>query len=46
VPAKPVVVTTEIRVYAARAVYPHDFLRRAFDRRHEFRQKFILESQD
>ena len=45
-PAKPVVVTADVRVYAARAVYPHDLLRRAFDRRHQFRQKFVLEIQE
>ncbi len=45
-PAKPVVVTAEVRVYAARAVYPHDLLRRAFDCRHQFRQKFVLEIQE
>jgi len=46
VPAKPIVVTAEVRVYATCAVYPHDLLRRAFDRRHQFRQKFVLESQE
>ena len=45
-PAKPVVVTADVRVYAARAVYPHDLLRRASDCRHQFRQKFVLESQE
>ncbi len=38
--------TTEICVYAARAVCPHDLLRRAFDCRHQFRQKFVLEIQE
>ena len=33
-------------MYAARAVYPDDLLRRAFDCRHQFRQKFVLEIQE
>ena len=38
--------TTEVRVDAACAVYPHDLLRRALDRRHQLRQKFVIESQE
>ena len=45
-PAKSVVVLAEICVYAARAVYPHDLLRRAFDCIHQLRQDFVFDGQE
>ena len=38
--------STDFRVHVARAVFTHDFLGRAFDRCHQFRQEFILEGQE